>query len=202
MSLTALNHFDHAAIMLPNTDAGSAEGIALQADIDVYEPQFLELFLGYATKKQFLEGLNSDDAACIALRDGAEYTDTNGVLQYWAGFTTKGLNPIANYVYWFVRSDSASQTFSIGETTASVENGARTSPRQKMVHAWNTMVYLNLKLHAYLYANQADFPEYIGLTYPPFMQASYTNAVISMGIDRSTLLKQQSLFKKINILGI
>lgn len=195
MSLTALNHFDHGAIMLPNTDAGSTEGIALQADIDVYEPQYLELILGYATAKQFSEGLDADDAACIALRDGAEYTDTSGELQKWQGFTTKGKNPIANYVYWFVRTDSASQTFSIGESTASVENGARTSPRQKMVSAWNAMVDMNVKLHEYLYANQANFPDYVGL------DSVIQNLPVSLD-TKMRIVKRQSLFTKINAWGI
>ena len=58
------------------------------------------------------------------------------------------VSPIANYVYFFMVRDSQSFATINGVKRDGDEN--LVSPRQKMVDAWNDMVYYNRKLYAWL----------------------------------------------------
>ena len=175
---TLYTHFGYDPIVIPNrvpstTTVENAEATKLQAFIAKYEPQFVKAILGQELYDLYIEGIDAETAIYESIRDGGTYDDVYGVVQKWEGFTA-GMNPIANYIYWYYQKSNASSTTGVGETNASVENGTRTSPNQKMVEAWSEMVDMNRKLHGYLYANREDYPTWIGLTYLPDSMPNFT----------------------------
>lgn len=162
--LTTYLDFANDPISLPNAvpSTGNAEATRIQSFITKYEPIFLKTILGMDLYTLFIAGLDANTAIYEAIRDGGTYDDIYGITQEWEGFVS-GNNPIANFIYWYYQKSNASITTGIGETNASVENGTRTSPNQKMVESWNEMVDYNNMLHGYLYANSSIYPTYIGV---------------------------------------
>lgn len=57
--------------------------------ISIYEPECLKKLLGYKFWKEFTDGLleASPEQKWLDLRDGAEFTGSNGRLKKWMGFT-------------------------------------------------------------------------------------------------------------------
>jgi hypothetical protein len=162
--ITTISHFV-GDIMLPNTAITNPEGIVLDADITRYEPEMLKALLGYELYTLFEAGVINDTAKYLLIKNGSEFTDSNDRLQKWDGFVLNK-NPIANYIFYWNRRNAATSTTGNGETATAVENGSRVSSNQKMVTAWNRMVDLNRKLHAFLVANEDDYTEYAGFSYP------------------------------------
>lgn len=165
--ITTYQHFGYAPVKIPNAGpiaANNPEATSVAAFIAKYEPQYLKYIFGQAMYDLFIAGLFAETAAYVAIRDGGTYTDPEGILQKWEGFT-EGKNPIANYIYWHILDESRATLMGTGVRKATAENATEAMPDYKMVTAWNEMVKFNFKLHEYLYANRATFPTYIGLTY-------------------------------------
>lgn len=152
-------------INLPNTNQ-----TAVQENIDYLiskrEPELLTQLFGYGMYKAFIAGLQEDPVPqrWIDLRDGVDYTDTDGEERHWMGLVAKVDEPkeslIANYVYyWFLRKE-ATQTSGVGETVTKTENSVRTSPVAKQVRAWNEMVTWIGELFNFLQVKKADYPEW------------------------------------------
>jgi len=152
-------------INIPNTNQP-----AVQENIDYLikkrEPELLTQLFGYEMYKAFTTGLAAPtpEQRWLDLRDGVDYTDTDGLSRRWMGLVTKeAADPkqslIANYVYyWFTRKE-ATQSSGVGEVVTKTENSKRVSPISKQVRAWNEMVNWIWELYDYLEAKEADYPE-------------------------------------------
>lgn len=159
-NITTVNQFT-GSLYLPNVEVATrAEAIRLTEAIAKYEPMYLKTLLGYELYTLFTQGLIDLTQIYEDIRDGGTYEDTSGNTQEWEGFTDEGKNPIANFIYFYHRRDIATDTQGTGEYEAATENGSRFSPMNKCVEAWNEMVDMNKKLHAFLIANEDTYPEY------------------------------------------
>lgn len=67
---------------------------------------------------------------------------------------------IANYVYWHWMENEATNTTGTGEKVAANANAVNASPGQKMVRAWNQMVWWNWELIEFLLSNPTDYPQF------------------------------------------
>lgn len=152
-------------INLPNTNQ-----TAVQENIDFLiskrEPELLIALFGYAMYKAFIAGLLEDPVPqrWVDLRDGVDYTDTDGTLRHWMGLVAVDgevkESLIANYVYyWFTRKE-ATQTTGVGEVVTKTENSARVSPMAKQVRVWNEMVDWIAELFNFLQVKKEDYPEW------------------------------------------
>lgn len=183
---------------MPVTDANKPEGVKLTRAITEHEESWGLAFFGYELWELIKDNAADTEGIYYDLIRGKEYTDENDKLQKWPGFLTTGKNPIACYVYYQFMRENATHTTTNGEAVSKKENMADASPAHKMVAAWNNMVELNQKLHAFLYANREDYPAYAGLDYAtcsvciPF-STTYWDA------DRRDFY---NLFTKINAWGI
>lgn len=77
------------------------------------------------------------------------------------GATAGGIykrSPIANYVYYQYLKDSVSFTMGAGEVAPQTD--VASSPKMKMVKAWNEMAKMNRELYGFITANQSVYPEY------------------------------------------
>jgi len=101
------------------TDAATAERI--QGAINQYEPEFYKLLLG--------DTLYGEVTADPPTKDAAILTATK--------------RQAAQYVYWFYRTITFSQTTQVGEVQSASENSVLISPIEKMVFNWNEMVKAN-----------------------------------------------------------
>lgn len=191
--ITTYLHFV-GRIAIPNSSPTLASGEALADNIDKYEEQYLKRILGYALYELLQTNIAAGSGIYHTLRTGGEYTDREGNTAEWDGFSHVGFNPIANYIYVQHISETFSNTMGIGERKAASENMSIGNPYSKLVTAWNEMVDLNRNLHEFLYAEQASYPDYIGLTYPP---CGYIPPACTM-----TERKFQNLFIKMNPYGI
>lgn len=70
---------------------------------------------------------------------------------------------ITNFVYYWLRRNSATQTAGIGEVITNAENSTNVSPRKKMASAWNEMRVWVREFISYMEQNAATYPEW---TYP------------------------------------
>ena len=180
---------------------------ALESHIGKYESMYLTEILGYEMYKEFNAALTysvdpptTNVPKWAYLLRGNEFTDSLGRLNNWFGFLgyqnqdneLYKFSPIANYVYWQWMCLNSSQTMGIGEISTESENGLRISPIRKMARAWNDMVKWNWILHDFITVNIADYPDYIGQTFPP---EAYPT-------DASKLAGNQLLFIKQNEFGI
>lgn len=132
-----------------------------------YEPKFLGGLLGYDTYTQFKAGLlitPTIPQIWVDLRDGAEYTGTDGFLKRWPGLlqpaTTPMVpkSPIAYYVYYWYQRALQTNSSGTGESKPASENAMPAGPGQKMVTAWNKMVELNIQLYDFLYIKKDTYP--------------------------------------------
>ena len=106
--------------------------------IAIYEPKYLKLLLGEDLYDLFYTGIGatSPEAKWTALKTKL-YPDY---------FTT----PAAYYVYFFLRRFQLSVTVLNGEVQPSFENTTPVSQNFKMIHAWNRMVDLSVKIQEWL----------------------------------------------------
>lgn len=174
-------------VMLPNVVGTTPQATQLTTFITKHEHRYLKDILGVELYELFQAGLLATDADYEAIRDGETFTDRDSIVREWLGLNGVGTSPITNYVYYQVMKYSVSQTQGIGESMSAVENGTRASSSPKMVEAWNQMVEWNWTLHEYLMVNQATFPTYVGINYPPTETGTEVN---------------QHLFRYINSFGI
>lgn len=158
----------------------SEEGAAaLQLIIDSRETELLTRLLGYELNKAYQAALLLEVAAdpdavptpiaavlleqrFIDLRDGKEYTGSNGATVKWPGlrFTvgTSKKSLIANYVYWHYLRDNHTFTTGSGEKKSPLAINAL--PTAKLNRAWNEMVDWNFQLNDFLNKEIATYPEY------------------------------------------
>lgn len=149
MSIITTSYFIGDLDLPSRTEVGPAENLAMY--ISRYEPYFLEQVLGYSFAKDFQAAyaasvLAENPVALTGkwadLLNGAEY-DVDDITYKWSGFRQGApfyLSPIANYVYWRHRRDTATRTGKVGENAPQVENATLVGPMDKMVNAWNEMV--------------------------------------------------------------
>jgi hypothetical protein len=141
------------------TSSSAAVEETLSLFISKRETEYLQKALGYAFSKLFKDGLDADEVAerWTDLRDGAEYTNCNGIVKKWEGFTNdEKLSPIANYVYYWYQRDNVSFTATVGEVASKTENAKSVSPYNKMFRAWNEMVDLTRGLYDFLLNKKDD----------------------------------------------
>lgn len=191
--ITTYQHFV-GRLDIPNSSPTLASGEALADNIDKYEEQYLRRILGYALYELLQTNIAAGSGIYHSLRTGAEYTDRAGNTEKWDGFSHVGFNPIANYIYVQHQSETFTNTSGVGERKANSENMQMANPWAKIVQAWNEMVESNRNLHEFLYANQTDYPDYLGLTYPPQNRIPPGCSI--------TERKYQALFIKMNPYGI
>jgi len=172
MAITLYTHFI-GNINLPNTSPDIAEGEALAVSIAKYEPQFLTNVLGFALYELFLANIDEGSGVYHDLLVGADFTDKLGRANHWQGLNNAGFNPIANFIYYKVMNEKFSNTMGIGERRANAENMGNGSPLSKMVSAWNEMVEWLWIMDDFLRQNSTDYPDYIGIDYPPFDKSYY-----------------------------
>lgn len=67
---------------------------------------------------------------------------------------------IANYVYYFFRKATGTQTTGIGEVITNAENSKNVAPRKKMARAWNEMRCITKECIAFIEQNRAVYPEW------------------------------------------
>lgn len=165
-AIITYSFFSGQPYLLPNNVPAdnNPDATILQSIIDKYEVEYLKTILGYSAYVSFINGLEDGDIN-DALNDGATYVDSDGITQKWEGFSVIGKSPIAAYIFFKYLELNSQTTTGVGQVQSVTENASRFTPIYRMVDAWNDMVAMNKHLHAYLYANRADFPDYVGLTY-------------------------------------
>lgn len=67
---------------------------------------------------------------------------------------------IANFVYYWLRRNSATQTAGIGEVITNAENSTNVSSRKKMASAWNEMRVWVREFISYMEQNAITYPEW------------------------------------------
>ncbi len=165
-------------IVLPNTDQTKAEGQYYISQTAIHEDQYIKDILGYEMGKDFLSAIASNPTTGVYydLWKGAEYTDENGLLNKWPGFANSDKrSPIAYYVFTRILTQIQTQTSGVGVISLAPENASKTAMSRKYLSAWNEMVRLNWILHEFLYINRDDYPDYIGINYPPVLQIGLSN---------------------------
>jgi hypothetical protein len=90
-----------------------------------------------------------------------------------------------------------------GEARANHENATNISSYDKLQRAYNKMVDLNYTLHNFIMANVEDYPNYIGIEYPPIERPHIRFGTFNNFITNPTIQNDnQNLFVKINQLSI
>jgi len=174
MSLIDASYFVKK-LNIPNSeDAAVAETIV--SYINQFEPQFLIKLFGYPLYKAYLA--DKTNARFTAIFSGAEYADANGYTDKWPGLievvvpppTAPATTPvaqkqsiIANYVYFYYRSENATQFTGIGEAVMSGENTTMVSPRKKLALIWNEMSNQVKQFTEFMTANQTTYPEWTNI---------------------------------------
>jgi hypothetical protein len=131
--------------------------------IQKYEEELLTKLLGYPLYTVYKAGIIAEapEQRFTDLKSGKEY-QWNWQTVKWNGlaFTSNGTKRslIANYVYYRYLKDSVSFTMGAGEVDP--KKDVATSPKQKMIQAWNEMVLMNVELYQFLQANLSVYPEY------------------------------------------
>ncbi len=143
----------HTEIFIPNISDSNAVETAraaeLQRFIDRYEPDYLDLLMGYDMRVEFLAGLEEDDILpkWSALKD--ELVDVSLLL-----------SPIADYVYFYYTRSKATETTRSGEIITAVDNGLNAGANYKQVSAYNRAVEQALIVREWIEEHRADYPNY------------------------------------------
>ena len=184
MQLTTLNHFNRNKIAIPNNATTSPEGEALTLLMAEMESVYLVSILGYSLFKELYDAYEASIAVVpvpltskwLDLINGVEFTDSNGKVNKWTGFTDTKLSPIANYIYCEWQKIYISSTTGNGEQSPILPNSKRVTPIDKIVSAWNEMVDINSVLHDFLINNATVYDTYVyDLNSPLF---KYRNQII------------------------
>lgn len=146
-------------INLPLSADSSA---SLNLFISKYEKEYLQAALGYSLWKAFDEGIAAEEPAdrFLAIKNGGEYTNCRGVVDYWQGLVSGKVSPIANYVYYWYTRDNATYTAPTGEVKGKSDNSTNADSFLKQMRAYNEMSRLTDQLHEFLKANAATYPEF------------------------------------------
>lgn len=161
------NSYFVADVYLPNTDVTKSEGQYYIEMTALHENRYLVDVLGYKMAKDFLAAIASNPTSGIwyDIWKGAEFTDSNGLLNKWRGFANaEKESPIANYVFTKILTGLKSQNSGVGVIRLLPENATPVSIVKTSVKAWNRMVELNRILDDFIYQNSADYPDYAGFT--------------------------------------
>jgi hypothetical protein len=142
-------------ILVPNVTYGAIDPALFGPDIEQafneYEPEVLELLLGYSLNEALNDDLdgNGDPQSVrfIALVDGSEFQHTYGNLTQtlkWKGFRNdEKISLCAYYTYYKYIERNVTKMSGVGNTDLKAENAERVSPIRKMTDAW----YLMRKLY-------------------------------------------------------
>ncbi len=173
----------------------------VQMLINSKEPDYMENILGYQLYKEFTNGISipTPIQKWIDLRDGTEYTDTNGQIRKWQGLIkTNSLvhqSPIAYYIYYHYLRNEASINTGVGEAILQGQNGTTVSPIQKQVNAWNAMVKWNLDLFTFLNFKRSEYPYWDNLQANNTQYTPFNNL-------QNLYSSRKKFFQKINRYGI
>lgn len=150
---------------------GSAISDVLVTFINKYEPDFLNKVLGVAFAKEVLEGLaataeNAENQwTRIVFGDTFTHCNTDYLWRGLKNSDTKD-SVIARYVYkYYAQSRIISQTTSLGESAAKMENSERVAMTHKLRQQWNELCDTVCELWAFL-INKKD--ENGAAVYPSF----------------------------------
>lgn len=127
--------------------------------INKRENEYLRFALGYSFSKTAKEGMTAaePESKWSDLKNGAEYTDAYGDLQYWPGFVNADKqSPLANYVYYWYMRDKASKTTEVAEVEDKRIFTTSVPPNLKQMRAWNEMVDMNCRLYDFLENKKDD----------------------------------------------
>lgn len=162
-------------IALPNVLPTKPSGEALATFMSYQVPKLLTEVLGYELYKLVLANEAQGSGIYHKLINGYEFTNSYDRLDKWLGFT-RGSNPIANYIYFEYIRNQATTSTGVGEKVPNAENMVTASVAMKANRAWNDMAKWFLVMHDFLIVNQADYPTYIGIDYPPttILGSNYT----------------------------
>jgi len=147
MSLIDVTYFFNEFDIAQKQSPAVAE--RLQYYIDTYEVEYLEKALG----EDFAALFNASVA-------DPKYDDLQEMLK-------SKPSPIAAYVFYMYQRDEAIVSTGEGDARSKSENAARISETYRMTKAWNIMVRLTRRIHAYLNKNSDIFPEF-GLAYTDY----------------------------------
>jgi len=152
MSIISPTIFSSAELKLPIDNIND-----IQVYIDKHEPDILRQILGYSLYKAFITGLDvaTPDQKWIDLRDGSEYTDSSGDLEKYDGISII----IADYVYYKIISNIQNNPTDSGVVSAELENAKITSPRTKLVFAWNDMVKRKCFMDEFIIQKNNETPD-------------------------------------------
>ena len=120
----------------------------VQAYIDRLEPEYLRKVLGVTLYDLYNAGIIANDAKYLAIKNGANYTDSYGDVVYYEGLK----QPILNYIYFHYLKNNTTATTGSGEKT--IQKAEAAAALDKEVRAYNDMVTVNKQLHGYLYSKQ------------------------------------------------
>lgn len=168
------NIIDHTffigEINLPTSNAEAQSMI--NVFIKQFEPKLLTEILGYNMYQAFEAGriVAEPEQRWTDLLNGVEFTHVgSGNLMKWEGLKivdgTFKRSLIANYVYWHIQRNNATNTTTIGEVGTAAENGVRVSSKRKMATAWNSMVDSVRSLKYFLDSSE-NYPEFTGYSFP------------------------------------
>ena len=212
-------YFDNHLLQLPVTNEVIVT--IIREEIDRMQEDYLYTLLGEKMAQDFIYGIrnvNNDsysaDGKWLNLLFGKKNNANQQYYYNWFGFSnhkaidnvgsTRRRSPFANYLYYHYVQSKLSTSTGVGESAPKFENAINVTSYDKLIRAWNDMVLLHLRMHEFIMNNIADYPDYIGIQYPPKQQPYVTNGMLvdRVIIDSSITTPNQNLMKKINLLSI
>ena len=118
--------------------------------------------LGYELWSLFNAELPTPTTArYTAILDGAEYTNSNGYLDYWNGLANTDKESFLAYFTYFYYVKNAQKSASGQGTTSNLfENADKADPSELLKTAYNSGYDLYYKLYDYLLVNIDTYPEW------------------------------------------
>jgi hypothetical protein len=149
--------------MIPNLSYPEIQAV-LNSLIQIRETEYLKDALGYEFFSLFSAGIlvATVDQRYTDLLTGANFTDRQGNLQRWPGFTsvTNPVSPISDYVYYYWLKHKHTQVMEVGIVQTDNQNAKLVSPKHKACDAWNSMVDRTCLMYEFLMANILFYPEF------------------------------------------
>lgn len=167
-----------------NLPSKTQNNVSYNQAIKQYEPEILDLLLGYELRKKLYADLDGDGKPQAdrfkALVNGAEFT-INDQLKKWSGLlNTNKESLISYYAFYKITERTTTHITSVGNRSVNAEATQIVSPIDKMLNAWDKMRYLygvipvryidNPDLRVYnnlpsaynfLLSNKDNYPEWI-----------------------------------------
>lgn len=135
----------------------------LQPYLDHSQKDFLKKALGYELYKLFIAELPTPASQRFTdILDGSDFTNlTTNKLDHWDGLQNTEKESFLAYFAYFEYLEGVNETESgNGVTMNKFENSDKMSPIQKQVRAWSLGVEQYCKLHDFIKANEAIYPEW------------------------------------------